>query len=86
MAVMSENNNNNNNKDKKILKYNNLTIEIHCMWNVKTKVILVIIGVSRTILKLFRKYVNFIPVDHEVQELEKTAILDTAHTLQKVLM
>ena len=34
----------------------------------------------------FRKYVSNIPGNHEVKELQKTAILGTAHTLRKVLM
>jgi len=34
---------------EKILKYKDLTIETQCMWNVKTKVIPVIIGVTGTI-------------------------------------
>jgi len=40
---------------KKILKYKDLTIEIQRMWNVKTKVIPVIIGATGTISKSFRK-------------------------------
>jgi hypothetical protein len=60
---------------KKILKYKNLTIKIQRMWNVKTKVIPVIIGATGTISKLFRKYVSNIPGNHEVKELQKTAIL-----------
>jgi hypothetical protein len=55
------------------------------MWNVKTKVIPVIIGASGTISKSFRKYVSNIPANHEVKELQKTAILGTAHILRKVL-
>jgi len=55
------------------------------MWNVKTKVIPVIIGATGTISKLFRKYVSNIPGKHEVEELQKTAILGTAHILRKVL-
>ncbi len=55
------------------------------MWNVKTTVIPVIIGVTGTILKSFRKYESNIPGHHEVRELQKTAILGTAHILQKVL-
>jgi hypothetical protein len=42
---------------EKILKYKDLTIEIQRTWNVKTRVIPVIIGATGTILKLFRKYV-----------------------------
>ena len=56
------------------------------MWDVKTKVIPVIIGATGTISKSFRKYVSSIPGKHEVKELQKTATLDTAHVLRKVLM
>jgi hypothetical protein len=55
------------------------------MWNVKTKVIPVIISATVTISKSFRKYVSNIPGNHEVKELQKTAILGTAHILRKVL-
>ena len=70
----------------KILKYKDLTIEIQHMWNVKTKVIPVIIAATGTISKSFRKYVSNIPGKHEVKEIQKTAILGTAHILRKVLM
>ena len=73
-------------KAEKILKYKNLTIEIQHMWNVKTKVIPVIIRTTGTISKTFRKYVSNIAGNHEVKELQKTAILGTAHILRKVLM
>jgi len=33
----------------------------------------------------FRKYVSNIPGNHEVKELQKTAILGTADVLRKVL-
>jgi hypothetical protein len=70
----------------KTLKYKDLTIEIQLMWHVQTKVITVIIGATGTISESFRKYVSNIPGKHEVKELQKTAILGTAHTLPKVLM
>ena len=35
--------------------------------------------------KSFRKYISNIPGNHEVKELQKTAILGTAHILRKVL-
>jgi hypothetical protein len=46
----------------------------------------VITGAIGTISKLFRKYVSTIPGNHEVRELQKTAILGTEHILRKVLM
>jgi hypothetical protein len=55
------------------------------MWNVKTRVIPVIIGATGTISKSFRKYVCNIPGNHEVRELQKTALLGTAHILRNVL-
>ena len=70
----------------KILKYKGLTIEVETMWNLKTKVIPVIIGATGTISKSFKKYVSNIPGNHEVKELQKTAILGTAQILRKVLM
>ena len=37
------------------------------------------------IIITFRKYVSDIPRNHDVKELQKTAILGTAHILRKVL-
>ena len=45
-----------------------------------------LIGATGAISKSFRKYVSNIPGTHEVKELQKTAILGTAHILRKVLM
>jgi hypothetical protein len=56
------------------------------MWNVKTKVIPVIIGATGTISKSFRKYVSNILGTHEVKVLQKRALLGTAHILRKILM
>jgi len=66
--------NNNNN--------NNNTAHVEC----KTKAIPAIIEATGTISVSFRKYVSNIPGKHEVKELQKTAILGTAHILRKVLM
>jgi hypothetical protein len=70
---------------KKILKYKDLTIEIQRMWKLKTRVTSVIIGATGTISKSFSKYVSSIPGNHEFRELQKTAILGTAHLQRKVL-
>jgi len=73
-------------KEAEKIKYKELTTEIQRMWNVKTKVIPVIIEATGTISKSFRKYMSNIPGKHEVKELQLTAILGTAHILRKVLM
>ena len=72
-------------ESEKILTYKDLTIEIQSMWKVKTRVIPVIIRATGTTSKSFRKYISNIPGNHEVKELQKTAILGTAHILRKVL-
>ena len=46
----------------------------------------IVTGATGAISKTFRKYVSNIPGNHEVKELQKTAILGTAHILRKVLM
>jgi hypothetical protein len=70
---------------EKILKYKDLIIEIQRMWNVKTKVTPVIIGATGTISKSFTKCLSSTPGKHDIKELQKTAILGTAHILRKVL-
>jgi hypothetical protein len=54
--------------------------------NNKTRLIPVIIGATGSISKSFRKFVSTIPANHDVRELQKTAILGTAHIFRKVLI
>ena len=49
------------------------------MWNVKAKVIPVIIGATGTVSKSLRQYLRNILGTYEIEELQKTAILCTAH-------
>ena len=85
-VAISGDRNVNKKEAEKILKYKDLTIEIQRMWNVKTKVMPVIIGATGTISKSLRKYMSNITGNHEVKELQKTTILGTADILRKVLM
>jgi hypothetical protein len=71
---------------EKILYYKDFITEIQCMWNANAKMILVLIGVTETISKSLRQYLNNIPEKHEIKELQKTAVLGTAHELREVLM
>jgi len=56
------------------------------MWNVKAKLIPVVIRATGTISKSLRQYLSNITGKHEIKGLQKTAILDTAHILCQVLM
>jgi hypothetical protein len=56
---------------EKILKYKDLIIEIQCMWNVKVKVIPVVIGATGIVLKSLRQYLSNIPEKYEMKELQK---------------
>ena len=78
--------NNNDKEAEKFLKCKVLTTKIHCMRNVKPKVLPGIIGATGTISNSFRKYKGNIPRKHVVKELHKTALLGTAHILQKIFI
>ena len=60
---------------EKVLKYENLTIEIRRMGNVQAKVIPVITGASGTISESRRRYLGNVPGKNEIKELQTTAIL-----------
>jgi hypothetical protein len=49
-------------------------------------VIPVIIGATGTISESLRQYLSNVSGKHEIKELQKTAILGTAHILREVLM
>ena len=53
-------------KAEKILKYKDLIIEIQHLWNVKAKVILVIIGTTGTISKSLGQYLSNIRGKHAI--------------------
>jgi hypothetical protein len=48
-------------------------------------VIPVIIGATGTVSKSCRKYLSNVPGKHEIEDLQTTATLGTAHILRKVL-
>ena len=62
-----------------ILKYKDLVIDIQHVWNVKAKLIPVIIRATGTISKSLRQYLSNITGKGEIKELQYTAILGTAH-------
>ena len=56
------------------------------MWNVKAKMMPVIIRTTGTFSKSLRQYLSNIPGKHASKELQTTAILCTAHILRKLLI
>ena len=69
---------------EKILKYKGLIIEMQRVWNLKLRVIPVVIRATGTISKSLRQYLSNIPGNHEIKEPQKAALLDTAYILRKV--
>ena len=67
-------------------KFEDPITEIQRTRNVRTKSDMVINGATGTISKHSRQYVSNIQGKHEIKELQKIAILCTAHILQDVLM
>ena len=67
-------------------KYKDLEIEIQRMWKTKTKVIPVVIGALGVMSKDFEGYVKEIPAKMNNQEIQKIALMGTAHILRKILM
>jgi hypothetical protein len=55
---------------EKILKYKDLTTEIQRMWNVKAKVMPVILGATGTVAKSLRQYLSNILGKYEIKELQ----------------
>jgi len=60
-------------EEEKILKYKDLITEMQCMWNVKAKMIPVIIGVTGTISQSLRHNLSNIPGKHNIRELQNNS-------------
>ena len=58
---------------EQILKYKYFIIETQRMWNVKAKVIPVIIGATGTISGSLRQYLSNIPGKHKIKGLQKNS-------------
>ena len=66
-------------------KYTGLQIECQRMWNKKVEVIKVIIGATGIVDRNIKSYIRKIPGSHNIYNLQRSAILGTAHILRKVL-
>ena len=70
---------------EKFSKYKDFEIEINRMWNVKTKIVLAVVGALGTVRKDFAKGVELIPGRPKVSEIQKISLLGTSHILRKLL-
>ena len=69
------------------LKYKSILIciEIQRMWNLKCKIIPIIIGATGIVPRSLRKNLEAVPGKPSIDSLQKTAILGTSHIIRKVL-
>ena len=70
---------------EKLSKYKDLGIEISTIWGLKTETVSVVIGALGQVKKGLGKYVEKLPGNINIEELQKISVLDTAHILRKVL-
>ena len=70
---------------EKLSKYKDLEIEIARMWGRKTQIVPVVVGALGVIKKDIDEQICKIPGKINVTELQKIALLGSAHILRKVL-
>ncbi len=70
---------------EKLSKYKDLEIEITRMWGLKTETIPIIIGALGMIKKHADKHITKIPGLTDMHNIQKIALLGTAHILRRVL-
>ena len=68
---------------EKLSKYKDLEIEVTKMWKMKTKIISVIVAALGMIKKGTQKYVNEIPGNLSLTEIQKIVLNSTAHILRR---
>ena len=70
---------------EKIEKYQDLARELQKVWNVRVKIIPLVVGSLGAIPKLFGKRLKDIGIKVEISQVQKTVLLGTARILRKVL-
>lgn len=70
---------------EKRLKYQDIKIEISRMWQVKARVIAVVVGALGTVSDNFRKEIESIEAGLVAEEIQSIALMGTARILRKVL-
>ena len=70
---------------KKVEKYQNLARELRRMWEVKTKVVPIVLGALGTVPLRLKGNLKGIGVDTSITLIQKSALLGSARILRKVL-
>ena len=71
---------------EKLCKYKDLEIEIQKLWNlVETRTIPIVVGALGTVLNGLSKYAKQISEKIDIEIIQKTALLGSAHILRSVL-
>ena len=70
---------------EKICKYRDLQIEISRCWNMNTKVVPIVVGTLGTVGKDLSFKLSTLPGSAKIHEIQKTALMGTAHILERVL-
>lgn len=83
-SVPSDNNVSTKEFDK-LSKYKDLQIEIEKMWELKTTIVPVIIGALGMVKKGVDEYLNKIPGNPSLTEVQKIVLTSTAHILRRFL-
>ena len=70
---------------EKVVKYKDLARELRKLWKMKTMVIPIVIGTFGTVPKDLKRRLENIGIETQIDELEKSVILNTARILRKAL-
>ena len=70
---------------EKLSKYKDLEIEVTKMWQMKTSTVPIVVGALGLVKKGFKTYINQIPGYIRIEELQKIALLGSAHILRRML-
>jgi hypothetical protein len=70
---------------EKLSKYKDLEIEVCRKRKVRTKSVPITVGASGIINKGLDQYLQLLPGNHSAKELQTTTLMNTAHTIRKLL-
>ena len=71
---------------EKLSKYKDLEIEVEKMWHLKTNTLPVVIGALGLIKKDTDKFLEQIPRNPRLEEVQKIVLNSTAHILRRALL